>query len=105
MAIENSKLIDKKNYYLDGELDAVAFIEVFPSGKVQVYGKCYDYNGIRKKSHDGPSTGIIAEVPSELLQEVQSTTWQKGFKSPELKAWCDEIWQQAKKIDDWFKFF
>ena len=105
MAIENSKLIDKKSYYHNGELNAVAFIEFFPSGKVQVYGKFYEYYDFRRKSHDGPSTGIIAEVPGELLQEVQSTTWQKGFKSPELKAWCDKIWQQAKEINDWFEHF
>ena len=43
MAIENSKLIDKKSYYHNGELNAVAFIEFFPSGKVQVYGKFYKY--------------------------------------------------------------
>ena len=56
MAIENSKLIDKKSYYHNGELNAVAFIEFFPSGKVQVYGKFYEYYDFRRKKHSKNAT-------------------------------------------------
>lgn len=101
MAIEETRLIDKRDYYLNGDLNAVAFIEFFPHGKVQVYGKFY--NGFKK--HQGPQTGMIAEVPYNLLQEVRSTTWQQNTKSPELKAWCNEIWQKAKEINAWFERF
>ncbi len=96
-----TKLIDRKNYYCNGELNAAAFIEFFPCGKVQVYGKFYD--GFR--GHRGPETGMIAEVPYELLQEVRSTTWQQNNKSSELKNWCEKIWQQAKEMDNWFERF
>ena len=101
MATNETRLIDRRNYYNNGDLNAAAFIEFFPHGKVRVYGKFYD--GFR--GNIGPVTGMIAEVPYNLLEEVRRATWQKGNKSPELQAWCDEIWAKAKEIDDWFEKF
>ena len=101
MATNETKLIDRRTYQKNGIIMAAAFIEFFPCGKVQVYGKFYD-NG---RGNIGPVTGMIAEVPNNLLEEVRRTTWQKGNKSPELQAWCNDVWQQAKKFDDWFEKF
>ncbi len=96
-----SRLIDRRNLYNNGELIAAAFIEFFHHGKVRVYGKFY--NGF--KGNIGPVTEMIAEVPNNLLEEVRRTTWQQNNKSPELQAWCNEVWAKAKKIDDWFEKF
>lgn len=101
MATNETRLIDRRHLYNNGELIAVAFIEFFPHGKVQVYGKFYD--GFR--GHRGPETGMIAEVPYNLLEEVRRTTWQQNNKSPELQAWCNEVWAKAKEIDNWFEKF
>lgn len=81
--------------------NAAAFIILNKENqKVSVHGKFYD--GFR--AHCGPELNDIAPVPENLLAEIEKRGTWRAAKSPELEAFCNEIWQTAKQKEAWFDY-
>ena len=92
-------LLDRKDWG-----NAAAFISMdTESGNVQVYGKFYMDEGCRRRSYDGPATGVLGTVPANLLEEARKLSWGMT-KSQELDAFCENIFAEAKKKVAWFGY-
>lgn len=84
--------------------NAAAFIECNPeNGKVRVYGKFYMDEGWRRRGYGGPITEILGTVPSELLAEAKKIGW-RDQKTPQLAAFCEDIFTKAKEVEPWFGY-
>lgn len=81
--------------------NAAAFITLNTENKkVSVHGKFYD--GFR--AHCGPEVNDVAPVPENLLAEIEKRGTWRADKSPELEAFCNEIWLKAKQKETWFNY-
>ena len=97
-----TKLIDRKYYRNNnGDLRAVAFIELFNDDKVQVFSNlCDGFSNMRIRE-----TGKITCDPHSLLNEIQLMQSLETPKSPQLQQWCATVWEEAKRTDQWFEKF
>ncbi|MBE6443067.1 MAG: hypothetical protein E7020_00155 [Alphaproteobacteria bacterium] len=95
-------IIARKSWKNAAMKNAAAFIKMMPNGKVYVTGKVFE--GFR--ASPGPETGVITEMPHLLTYEVKapSFSWTTPRKSPELEAFCNEVWQKAKEANSWFDY-
>ena len=83
-----------------------AFIEVDPNTlEVKVYGKFQDGSWF-----SGPSTGVLGKIPEHLFNQAKGMV--RLFWSPipeteeyaELRAFCADIYEKAKKANSWFSY-
>lgn len=75
---------------------------IVQNNKVSVRGFAIGY---RNREIAGPVLEEIAEVPPELRKEVLAVLQhRRKERSTAYREFVDNIWQQARQMNDWFNY-